>query len=438
MASTMTTSPAEPIRYVGEIPLYTTGTAPAHLRSRSHLHRVLLQDLASGQVPRGYVHIRYYGTLCALYDPAEAQPPRQRSIGDAWAYRARRTCTRCRTQKPYIVRGSDCRDCQARDQSAAMRLHRRTCRACGTVGRRPFARDRDYPGWHRCPPCRAVHRRQMRQEFINGLERAQLCPECGTRVCSRTAALEHHRKARYWKRQVCEPCQAVGRQKAIDARQAALEADRRDLLARYEQIAELEQWAAEVLADPVTVVLDTETTGLHRSAKIVEIAVVTGTGETLLDALLNPGEHIPGDASAIHGITDEKVAGAPTFAEVVPKLEAALRGRRVVIYNKPFDAKRLGHELGGVAPDEPEAELANAAIRWLAGLGASAEDAMVPYSDWVGEWSEWREGYRWQRLEGGHRARGDCLAVLGVLAAMRHRRAAPAPTSAGCGPAGRL
>ena len=49
------------------------------------------------------------------------------------------------------------------------------------------------------------------------------------------------------------------------------------------------------------VIIDTETTGL-RNAEIVQIGVLHGSGEVLLDSLVKPTIPIPDKTSLIHGI----------------------------------------------------------------------------------------------------------------------------------------
>ncbi|MFK0294812.1 3'-5' exonuclease [Streptomyces sp. NPDC090442] len=225
-------------------------------------------------------------------------------------------------------------------------------------------------------------------------------------------------------------------------------ADRRELL-------EVCRWAADALSDSSVCVLDTETTGLAEDARIVEIAVVGLDGRPLLERLVNPGIPIPPDATEKHKITDEMVSGAPSFSAIVGELTAALDGRRVLIYNKPYDVGRLRYELtrhyvsraadaaarSGAAsvvsliegrsrgadgePLEPldlrpVGDAAEMAAAWLDAM--RFEDAMVPYSRWVGEWDDYHGNYRWQRLHGGHRAAADCRAVLECLVAMRKGR----------------
>ncbi|WP_125778274.1 3'-5' exonuclease [Antribacter gilvus] len=147
------------------------------------------------------------------------------------------------------------------------------------------------------------------------------------------------------------------------------------------------------------VILDTETTGLD--GYLVEVAVIdAATGETLLDTLVQPGAEVEDGAREVHGITDADLADAPTFAEVLPDLAAAVGDRVVLAYNADFDrtvlrrhAKRDGLRLGELARAE----------RW--------DCLMEWYTDWLGE-------DRWVPLGGGHRALGDCRAARKILQKM--------------------
>ena len=99
------------------------------------------------------------------------------------------------------------------------------------------------------------------------------------------------------------------------------------------------------------VVIDTETTGLRPTDRIVEVALVDlpgGTIGNIWSSLVRPGD-APVRATRIHGITDDHLAGAPLFDDVEPSVTAALtaRGdRRVVLvgHRAAFDAARLAYE----------------------------------------------------------------------------------------------
>ena len=75
---------------------------------------------------------------------------------------------------------------------------------------------------------------------------------------------------------------------------------------------------------------DLETTGIDTAKdRIVEISIakVMPDGEEITKTRrINPGMHIPEEATAVHGITDEDVKECPTFAQVAKSLEQFIRG----------------------------------------------------------------------------------------------------------------
>jgi len=98
-------------------------------------------------------------------------------------------------------------------------------------------------------------------------------------------------------------------------------------------------------------VIDTETTGVDPATDaIVELGAVTFQGADSVDVrrmVLNPGRTIPAEAAAIHGITDEMVAGKPTLADIGERFLAAVQGADVLCaYNWPFDESFLRAGLG--------------------------------------------------------------------------------------------
>ncbi|GAA3194259.1 TerD family protein [Dactylosporangium siamense] len=94
-------------------------------------------------------------------------------------------------------------------------------------------------------------------------------------------------------------------------------------------------------------VVDVETTGLHApSDRVLQIAVaqmeadgsVGRTWSTLVDPGCDPGP------VHIHGITRERLAGAPRFDTVVAHLAELLAGRVLVAHNAAFDWRFLAAE----------------------------------------------------------------------------------------------
>ena len=78
------------------------------------------------------------------------------------------------------------------------------------------------------------------------------------------------------------------------------------------------------------VFFDLEFTGLRTpKSPLVHFSTLKRThdGEQIVKTRkLNPGIHIPAEATAIHGITDEDVRDCPTFAQVAKSLEQFIRG----------------------------------------------------------------------------------------------------------------
>ncbi|BDP44424.1 hypothetical protein DAETH_43930 (plasmid) [Deinococcus aetherius] len=61
----------------------------------------------------------------------------------------------------------------------------------------------------------------------------------------------------------------------------------------------------------------------------------------LLDTLVRNIVPVEEGARCVHGIADELLAGAPTFAEVALRIREAVRGKTALIYNSEFDYGRL-------------------------------------------------------------------------------------------------
>ncbi|MEU5959264.1 3'-5' exonuclease [Streptomyces sp. NPDC047525] len=411
---------AQPREYITGIPRYRAGEAPAHLLSETALRARRLR-LSEGQQPRAYTTSRYVPRV-RLYDPAEAAPMRPLSPKQQVAWEARRTCGECGTMQdapigragvawPGMPSHLLCGECR-------LRLYQQWAHTC------PDCRTEFRDTWCQGEPCRACRERWARAEEVMRRMLLRHCPECWTPTATRAeveaaqAADPHSQMHGYSYAagfpRTCQPC--------VEAlRQAAEEVRRQGERNRWDELGPVRRWAREVLADPEGfAVIDTETTGLDSDAKVVEIGATTGSGRVLLDTLVHPGVPIPVEASSVHGIHDQDVHDAPRFGEVLPRLTEALRGRRVIIYNRSYDTGVLAYELDRHhrvhAPpldgiEQPTHEKHPAAAAWME---AQQWDrcAMEAYAVHVGEWNEYFGDWAWPPLRGGHRAVGDCLAVV--------------------------
>ena len=99
------------------------------------------------------------------------------------------------------------------------------------------------------------------------------------------------------------------------------------------------------------IVLDTETTGLkpEEGHRIIEIGALeminhVPTGKTL-HLYINPERDIEADAIAIHGITNERVANEPVFADIADQFLEFIGDAKMVIHNARFDMGFINAEL---------------------------------------------------------------------------------------------
>lgn len=100
------------------------------------------------------------------------------------------------------------------------------------------------------------------------------------------------------------------------------------------------------------IVLDTETTGFDPKTgdRLIEVGCIEiedllPTGR-MYHTLVYPERLIPPDAIRVHGITDEKVKGAPRFNEVVGELMEFIGDAPVIAHNAAFDRSFIDHECG--------------------------------------------------------------------------------------------
>lgn len=108
------------------------------------------------------------------------------------------------------------------------------------------------------------------------------------------------------------------------------------------------------------VFLDTETTGLDHDLgdRIIEVGCIEMIGRRLtgreFQRYVNPERPVGEGAQHIHGITDEDLAGKPTFAQIAAELIEFVRGAEVIIHNAKFDVAFLDMELARAGLDPIE------------------------------------------------------------------------------------
>lgn len=104
------------------------------------------------------------------------------------------------------------------------------------------------------------------------------------------------------------------------------------------------------IAEIPYIAADVETTGLSTTGghRVCEVALLRFLRGTVIDSfvsLVNPLRPIDPGASAVNGITDDMVAGAPTFADILPGFLDFLADDPLVFHNAPFDLSFLRFEV---------------------------------------------------------------------------------------------
>ncbi len=172
-------------------------------------------------------------------------------------------------------------------------------------------------------------------------------------------------------------------------------------------------WAS-LLDRTDVLILDTETTGLDEWAQPVTVAVIDTTGRTRFNELVMPTCPISKNASAIHGLTKQKLrkkgargwpAHAKPFARVIK--EATL----VLVYNLAYD-RRVIRQAYSIH------DLRSPTIRGRCIMLDYAAHRRIPgrYGDW--KWHKLDDACRHEGLppQGQiHDALADCRAVLALM-----------------------
>jgi DNA polymerase-3 subunit epsilon len=170
---------------------------------------------------------------------------------------------------------------------------------------------------------------------------------------------------------------------------------------------------ARMLVELDPVYLDTETTGLHQSAEVIEIGIIDDQGSILFEQRIRPRGKIDPAAMRVHGITLEMLSDEPPWEQVWPQAEAVLLGKRVGVYNVEFDLRLIKQSNQRT---------------WLRSSlnDNNFFDIMALYARFYGDWDPFRRSYRFQSLEiagrqcgidlkNTHSAVDDCLLTRALL-----------------------
>ena len=173
--------------------------------------------------------------------------------------------------------------------------------------------------------------------------------------------------------------------------------------------------AVELVSNGGLLILDTETTGLDGDAEICEIAIINLRKEVVFTSLIKTSKPLSDEVIAIHGITNEMLADAPTWQQVYDHVKVVLDGQTVAIYNSDYDKRVIKQTCG---------------IYGLAMLDFDAPCVMAMFAKYYGDWNDNRKSYKWQKLSkaanlfnsehtnDAHRAAADCRMTVDVLYGM--------------------
>ena len=166
-------------------------------------------------------------------------------------------------------------------------------------------------------------------------------------------------------------------------------------------------------------VFDCETTGTDPGRdEIVSLAVVRldagGVELSRYARLVRPLRPIPAEATAVHGIADDDVAGAPPFEGIAHELLDVLEGAVFVAHNVGFDLPMVQHAFGAAGIDyRPDAVACTLeAFRLIEPLADNHRLQSLCE----------RHGIE---LEGPHEAMSDVLATAALLRVLLEEGLAP-------------
>ncbi|MBX6360942.1 MAG: 3'-5' exonuclease [Acidobacterium ailaaui] len=182
---------------------------------------------------------------------------------------------------------------------------------------------------------------------------------------------------------------------------------------------DIRHWLQDELSSHTWAVLDTETTGLpeHPDFQLCDIAILDQQGTLCFSSLIRPDVPMPPEASAVHGLTDDLLATAPTFTDIWEELCYVLnRFDCFWSYNVSFDRTAL--IVSAQRFQLPVAQQAWFSAPWhcLMEAYASWRDPLSASPSFVKLATACRQME--VKVRPGHRAESDTRATYALLLAM--------------------
>lgn len=91
-------------------------------------------------------------------------------------------------------------------------------------------------------------------------------------------------------------------------------------------------------------ILDTETTGLSKNDRIIELSIIDMEGNVLFSSMFNPEQALTPKITELTGITDAMLRGRPRFKDKADEISKILSHYILTGWNVSFDIRMLNQE----------------------------------------------------------------------------------------------
>lgn len=149
--------------------------------------------------------------------------------------------------------------------------------------------------------------------------------------------------------------------------------------------------------DETTVIFDTETTGLYvNDDEIIQLSIIDGNGKTLFNELIKPSRRKRwDDAERVNHISPKMVKNCKTFRHYKDEVQQIFSNAKTLIaYNGVFDIRFLNAVgIDVYADNSTEIEIPHTKKPNKKYL-----DVMLDFAEIYGEWSDYHNCYKWQKL----------------------------------------